>query len=221
MHKRDRISQKFFNQAAITLTVAPSIDEDEFDVINNVELLARLAGAPDGSQITVSRGAGGADTVNLQVKNALFKYPSEYFIINSGGELRFELAVDSIYVREEFQDQGIGVRSVMLSIFQAKELGFHSVTLFAAGSATNRGMFFGYHVWPTLGFDAPLTGQISGKLPQALQGCVRLSDIMRTDEGRDWWYDNGVALELSFELEDDSVSWQLLNEYAEGKGILL
>lgn len=108
---------------------------------------------------------------------------------------------------------------MMMSIRQAKELGFHSVTLFAAGSAANRGMFFGYHVWPTFGFDAPLPGQIVGKLPQELQGCVLLSDIMRTDEGPDWWYDNGVGLELSFELEDGSVSWKLLNEYAEAKGI--
>lgn len=123
MDKRDLISQKFFNQTGITLEVGPSIDDDEFDVFNSVDLLARLTGAPDGSYITVSRGTGEADTVNLQVKNVLFKYPSEYFIINGGGELNFELSVDSIYVREEFQDQGIGVRSVMFSIQQAKELG--------------------------------------------------------------------------------------------------
>ena len=219
MDKRDLISQKFFNQTDITLEVECSIDDDEFDVFNSVDLLARLAGAPDGSHITVSRGTGEADTFNLQVKNALFKYPSEYFIINGGGELSFELAVDSIYVRDEFQDQGIGVRSVMLSIQQAKELGFRSVTLEAAGSAKNRSMFFGYHVWPTLGFDAPLTGQIFGMLPQGLQGCMLLSDLMRAEEGPDWWYDNGIALHLSFDLQDDSVSWQLLNEYAEAKGI--
>ncbi|GJJ00689.1 hypothetical protein RugamoR64_12270 [Duganella rhizosphaerae] len=153
------------------------------------------------------------------ISQKFFKYPSEYFIINGGGELNFELSVDSIYVREEFQDQGIGVRSVMFSIQQAKELGFRFVTLDAAGSATNRSMFFGYHVWPTLGFDAPLTGQILGRLPQELHGCVLLSDLMRTDEGPDWWYDNGIALHLSFDLQDDSVSWQLLNEYAEARGI--
>lgn len=139
--ERDPISQKFFNQQDITLEIGPSIDDDEFDVFNNVELLARLSGAPDGGCIVVSRGTGQEDTFNLQVKNALFKYPLEYFIVNSGRELTFELAVDSIYVREEFQDQGMGVRSAMMSIQQAKELGFYSVTLFAAGSATNRGMY--------------------------------------------------------------------------------
>lgn len=219
MDNRDLISGKFFNQADITLVIGPSIDDDEFDVFNSVDLLARLTGAPDGSCITVSRGTGGADTFNLQVKNAIFKHPSEYFIINAGGELSFELAIDSIYVREEFQAQGIGIRSVMMSIRQAKELGFHSVTLFAAGSATPRGMFFGYHVWPTLGFDAPLPSQILGKLPQELQGCVLLSDLMATDEGPDWWYDHGIGLELSFELEDNSVSWKLMGEYAEARRI--
>jgi len=219
MDNRDQISQKFFNQTGITLEVGPSIDDGEFDVFNNLILLARLTGAPDGSYITVSRGTGEADSFNLQVKNGLFKYPSEYFIVNGGGELNFVLSVDSIYVREEFQDQGIGVRSVMMSIQQAKELGFRSVTLFAAGSASNRSMFFGYHVWPTLGFDAPLPSKILGKLPQELQGCMLLSEIMSTDAGPDWWYDNGIPLELSFELEDDSVSWELLDEYAEARGI--
>ncbi|MBV6325137.1 hypothetical protein [Duganella violaceipulchra] len=70
---RDLISQKFFNQQDITLEIGPSIDDDEFDVFNNLELLARLTGAPDGSHIIVSRGTGAEDTFNLQVKNVLFK----------------------------------------------------------------------------------------------------------------------------------------------------
>jgi hypothetical protein len=218
---RDHVFQKFFNVQDMTLEIGPSIDEDEFDVFNNLELLAKLTGAPDGSHIFVSRGSGGQDTFNLKVKNPLFKYPSEYFIINTGEELSFQLEVDSIYIREEFQDQGIGVRSVMLSILQAKELGFASVTLFAAGSAARRDMFFGYHVWPTMGFDAVLPSSVLGKLPERYHGCLRLSDLMMKDEGADWWYDNGTGLELAFELNDNSVSWELLSEYAEARGISL
>lgn len=216
---RDHVFQKFFNVRNMMLEIGPSIDEDEFDIFNSLELLAKLTGAPDGSRIVVSRGSGGQDTFNLKVENALFKYPSEYFIINTGEGLGLQLEVDSIYVREEFQDQGIGVRSVMLSILQAKELGFASVTLFAAGSAARRDMFFGYHVWPTMGFDAMLPSSLLRKLPQHFHGCLRLSDLIRKDEGEDWWYDNGVPLELVFELDDDSVSWRLLSEYAEARGI--
>lgn len=219
--KRDPISDKFFNQRDIKLVVTGSVDDDEFDLFNSLNLLARLSGAPDGSQIAVSRGVGELDIFILRVKNDLFLYPSEYFIINNGGELSFELAVDSIYVRKEFQDQGIGVRSVMLSIREAKALGFHSVTLEAAGSAADRGLFFGYHVWPSMGFDAPIPHPIMAKLPHELHGCLRLSDMMQTDYGVEWWYDNGVSLELTFELSDDSVSWQLLDVYAQAKGISL
>jgi len=180
-------------------------------------LLARLTGAPDGSCIAVS--LGGEDSFNLEVKNDLFKYPSKYIIVNTEKGLHLELVVDSIYVRQEFQDQGIGARSVILSIRQAKELGFRAVTLFAAGNAISRGMFFGYHVWPTLGFDAPLPGHILSKLPNELRGCMRLSDLMRTSDGIKWWYDNGVGLALEFALEDNSVSWELLSKYVEAKGI--
>lgn len=216
---RDITSQKYFNQHCITLEIGSSITHDEFDTFNNVDLLARLTGAPDRSTILVSRGIGAVDTLNLKVHNEVFQYPSEYFIINNGGELRFQLIVDSIYVRKEDQDKGIGVRSVMISIDQAKELGFHSVGLEAAGSASNRSMFFGYHVWPSLGFDADLPSVILGKLPDELQWCARVSDLMQADGGPDWWYYNGVGLELTFELDDDSVSWKLLHEYAKARGI--
>jgi len=35
MDTRDLTSQKYFNQAGITLKVESSIDEEEFDVFNN------------------------------------------------------------------------------------------------------------------------------------------------------------------------------------------
>lgn len=219
MDTRDLISQKYFNQAGITLEVESSIDEEEFDVFNSLHLLARLTGAPDGSNITASRGAGCEDFLSLQVKNYLFKYPSKYIIVNTEKGLGLELEVDSICVREEFQDQGIGARSVILSIQQAKELGFRAVALFAAGNAISRGTFFGYHVWPTLGFDGPLPGHILSKLPQGLQGSMLLSDLMQTSEGIRWWYDNGVGLALEFALGDNSISWELLSKYIEAKGI--
>jgi len=219
MDTRDLTSQKYFNQTGITLEVDPSVDAEEFDIFNSLDLLARLTGAPDGSWITVSRGGGGEDFLSLEVKNDLFKYPSKYFIFNVEEGLDFELSVDSIYLREESHYQGIGTRSVILSIRQAKELGFRAVTLFAAGNAISRGMFFGYHVWPTLGFDAPLPGHILSKLPRKLQGGVLLSDLMRTSEGIKWWYDNGVGLALEFALENSSVSWELLSKYVEAKGI--
>lgn len=218
---RDLISQKYFNQRGITLDVGQSVDEDDFDLFNNVELLARLTGAPDGSRIFVSRGEAMLDTFNLRVTNPLFKYPSEYLIINLDGKLRFQLEVDSIYIREDFQDKGIGVRSVMLSILEAKSLGFGSVTLFAAGSAEKRDMFFGYHVWPSMGFDAPIPGIRIEKLTPDLQGCRLLSDLMSADAGEKWWYDWGVELQVTFELSNDSVSWKLLDEYAKAKEISL
>lgn len=217
MDTRDLISQKYFNQAGITVKLEPSVSDEEFDVFNNLNLLARLTGAPDDSCITVS--LGGADSFHLEVKNDLFKYPSKYVIVNTEKGFGLELVVDSIYVREEFRDQGIGARSVILSIRQAKELGFHAVTLFAAGNAFNRSMFFGYHVWPSLGFDAPLPVHILSRLPKGLQGCTLLSDLMRTSAGIKWWYYNGIGLALEFALEDNSVSWELLSKYVEAKGI--
>jgi GNAT superfamily N-acetyltransferase len=150
---------------------------------------------------------------------AVFRYPSEYVLFNDGERLGLTMRVDSIYVRETLQGKGIGPRSVMLSLREAKALNFGFVSLEAAGSATNRSMFFGYHVWPSMGFDAILPTEKKRLLPAGLAHAERLSDLMLTEEGVEWWYARGGPIELDFDLADDSISWQLCRRYAEMKGI--
>jgi GNAT superfamily N-acetyltransferase len=221
MNSRDQPSARYFNQARITLRLDASVDDEQFDLMNDVEMLARLTGAPDNSEIHVSRGFAAVDSLILRVRNAsIFQYPSEYALFNEdeGGRVALKLLVDSIYVRKELQGTGIGTRSVMISLAEAKALKLHSVALEAAGSSKNR-TFFGYQVWPSMGFDAPLSTEKTRLLPVPLADAKFLSDLMQSEEGEQWWYDNGGSLEVEFDLRDNSISWQLLNSYARRKGI--
>ncbi len=222
MAQRDPTTDQYFNQINITLEVDADIDDDEFDLYNNLDTLARLTGAPDGSTILVSRRTGGEDGFHLKVTHAgVFQYPSEFMLFNDGDTLSLMLWVDSIYVQEALQGMGIGTRSVMISLNEAKTIGVQKVALCAAGSAVNQTMFWGFHVWPSMGFDAELPLAIKADLPEELVHAEYLSDLMLSDVGERWWYHHGVSIDVEFDLSDQSVSWDLLKRYADAKGIRL
>lgn len=224
MTSRDPISTQYFNQHGISLELDKGVDDDEFDLLNNVDVIARLTGAPDNSTIKVSGGWETYSGLIFRVYNsAIFEYPSEYALFNdsASGGIGLSLLVDSIYVRKRMRGSGIGTRSVMCSINAARESELRFVALTAAGSAARRHTFFGYHVWPAMGFDAPLPTSVRQRLPANLSLAARLSDLMLTDAGRDWWYDHGVELDTTFDLSNGNVCWVLFDEYAKKKGIRL
>lgn len=222
MADRDLVSARYFNQSNITLQLGAGVDPGLFgaDEDGNA-ILARLTGAPDGSRIVMDR-LPNIDAFLLRVHNtSVFQYPSEYALFNEERGMGLRMRMDSMYMRKELRGNGIGPRSVMLSLREAKALGFVSVSLEAAGSAGNRSTFYGYHVWPIMGFDASLPTEIKQRLPHGLAHAERLSDLMLIAEGVEWWYGNGAAMEVEFDLADGSISWQLYRRYAELKGIRL
>lgn len=217
---RDPTTSTYFNARDITLELASNVDNDEFDLNNSVEMLARLCGAPDGSTIKVCRRLDIGDVFQFRVTNpAVFKYPSEYMLFKEGGSLELMLWVDSIYVKDELQGLGVGTRSVIIGLMEAKTIGVQKVSLNAAGCAGDRRTFWGYHVWPSMGFDADLPGVLLRQLPPTLADATCLSDLMSSGEGQRWWYDRGIALDVEFDLSDQSISWKLLECYTAAKGI--
>ncbi|WP_374349601.1 hypothetical protein [Chitinimonas sp.] len=220
MDARDPISARYFNQRDLTLKIDRSLNDREVADLNDVNLIGRLAGAPDGSTLTLSAGGQERPTRIITVSNPrIFAYPSEYELFNEGEDFKLFLRPESIYVRQDMQDKGIGPRSMVLSLYAAREIGVSAVLLEAAGSAAKRDLFFGYHVWPSMGFDALLPTSIRNKLPQQFQHAEYLSDLLRMEGGRRWWYDNGEKMETVFDLSDHSLSWEMLNEYMAVKGI--
>jgi hypothetical protein len=75
----------------------------------------------------------------------------------------------------------------------------------------------GYHTWPRLGFDADLPPELQKMLPDHLSGSSRVSDLMKSPEGRDWWKENGVGMSMSFDMKPDSHSRKVLDAYTSSK----
>ena len=217
---RDLTTVGYFNQAGIKLILDTSVGADEFVILRDSASLARLTGAPDNSVINVAYNTTSRDSLNLIVNNPkCFQYPSEYVLFREGNGAAMSLYIDSIYVHHAMRGAGLGTRSVMTSIAEAKNIGLTRIVLHAAGSAISRQTFVGYYVWPSIGFDAPLPSSTMALLPPSLRGAKRLSDLFQSEEGSRWWYDNGVDLTVEFDLTDNRVGWKLLRDYAARKGI--
>jgi hypothetical protein len=87
------------------------------------------------------------------------------------------------------------------SLEEARNSGFSEVRFNAAGSKSDKS-WKGYTIWPRMGFDAPIPGDIREKLPDSLSHAKSLLDLHATREGTEWWANNGREVDISFRLGD-------------------
>ena len=125
-----------------------------------------------------------------------------------------ELVLDSLYLKEKGTGKGTKIFSEIES--NATAQGFDRITCIAGGKGGEKGQN-GYYTWARLGFDANLPEHIVSKAKDGGFDASKVSDLMKTPEGRSWWKDNGCALEMTFDLSDDSYSQKTLAEYVSSR----
>lgn len=118
------------------------------------------------------------------------------------------------------QGTGIGSRVFTTQVRAMRAAGVNRITTEAARSVRGAEVAMnGYYTWPRLGYDAALPSYTISALPVNLSTSTRVSDLMTTQEGRDWWRQNGQSTDMEFDLTAGSLSNQVLDAYAEAKGI--
>ena len=75
----------------------------------------------------------------------------------------------------------------------------------------------GYNTWPRLGYDGNIPKYGIAKRPESLAGLSKISDLMKTQEGRDWWKQQRHTVDVTFDLKPGSPSLLILNEYMSRK----
>ncbi len=147
------------------------------------------------------------------------------------------------------QKQGIAARAISQQVETATEQGYKLIEAGAAGKGTHvptddhelsnliQGLTnpAGYYTWARLGFDAPLkpffkereksgwedwktnAAEFYRKFPR--ETTEKVSNLMMTEEGRDWWKKYGGYFEGQFDLENNSASRRVLAKYLAEKGI--
>lgn len=113
--------------------------------------------------------------------------------------------------------KGVGTAILINQVTAAaKHKQFAYLYTTAAGSASSE--MNGYYTWPRLGYDAGLNLK-RYLADEALQkfGANRVSDLMKTKDGREWWKENGSGQDMSFDLTRGSLSRKVLSNYVREK----
>jgi hypothetical protein len=167
-----------------------------FDKSLGTDDLGRLVAAPEGSEIEV--------TTEFDELRVAVKLPDD----KGDFVRRFQLenGKTPYVIHDNFDLEetgtGLGARIFAESVDNYVALGLTRIETFAAGhpgSGTN-----GYYTWPRLGFEAEIEGP-NGNQP--------VSDLMRSQAGRDWWKTHGHGFDGTFDLSDGSESREVLAEY--------
>lgn len=213
MDNRDDITKRYFNG---NVSIDNQLGEDyelNGHILSDADYIA-LAGAPDGSAITVQLDAGG---ISITAENPMFSMPSVRVIYEDFEGPEFYLDQTLFGLQQEMQGQGIASRSVAMMVEAARERGFTAITTYGEKGDNS----VGYLVWPRLGFDGDLTDFHKQSLPTNLQGAETILDLMESEEGRRWWAINGTPVALRFDLTSGSKSTRMLNNYLIEQGVIL
>jgi SPP1 gp7 family putative phage head morphogenesis protein len=172
--------------------------------------LAELVGAQDGA--TVEIDASDEDQfgeVYVSVEHS--SYTANRRIMSDG-----TISNDSFYVKTEAQGKGLGTKVFYEQVQAAVKHGFTYIETTAEKGPTSNG----YYTWPRLGYDTEVVA-ISKASPVRKKldsmGVERVSDLMKTLEGRKWWKANGDTIDLRFDLKEGSLSRKALETYVNAK----
>jgi phage gp29-like protein/GNAT superfamily N-acetyltransferase len=122
---------------------------------------------------------------------------------------------DRLVVTKSLQGQGIGTALLAAQVRKAAELGFSHIET----RATRNDGWNGYYTWARLGFDAPIIHVDDKPIRDLLRarGVERISDLIKTPDGREWWMKNGGSYKGEFDLTPGSLSRRVLDAYAAQK----
>ena len=181
--------------------------------------VAKLVGAPSNASITIEPGIqSNAGGIGVTITSPDYRSVRVVGVDKDGSRY-----IENVNFYVKTPGQGLGTKVLADQVANAQAMGFTKIKTFAAGSGPNS--FYamdwdgenGYYTWPRLGFDGNIPDTVARKLPPEFKGAKRVSDLMATTGGREWWKLNGEATEMEFDLTPGSESTKTLAEYLNTK----
>ncbi len=140
---------------------------------------------------------------------------------------------------EDVAKKGVGLKTFSGQVDNLLKHGVSRIDTHAAGNFKTlnepdlKKRYSGYYVWPKFGYDSSisvkffddpahaslakdLVRKAGGKL--TIDAKFRLSDLMATPEGQEFWMKHGRSSSLTFDLSPGSTSRRVLSLYRKGKG---
>jgi GNAT superfamily N-acetyltransferase len=176
---------------------------------------ANLAGASDDARVTVAViPRHGRRIIEIRAESDLIELRA---LLYQGLDDKPILEDDQIDVREEFQCRGHGARLIGRQVEHAIRLGLVETRAYAVRD--DRMGYVGYWVWPLLGFDGPLPGEIRLTLPASLSSARRVRDLLLSEVGQALWHEHGDSVSLVFDLRSNSPDLRHFRGYLRRKGL--
>lgn len=128
----------------------------------------------------------------------------------------------SFYLDEKFSGKGLGIDVFADQVGSAIGSGAKKITCVAErGEKSN-----GYYTWPRFGYDGPIPPEIMDRFGDEIAEItgmdagsdLKVSSLMRSEAGRDFWKNNGSTFKAEFDLSKGSFSRRILSAYLKEKG---
>lgn len=209
---RDAVSEHWHNNDVAVANQADAEIQESFfgHVLSNEEIIG-LTGAPDGANVFVRRDGA---SIYFQVRHPLYHSESHRRIYRERD--RSLVMMNELLEMDGDAPDGFGLRVLAKQVAQARILGIDRISTLAARNSSMNG----YYTWPRYGFDGPLEEGHIFDLPEKFQGAEYVSDLMESEEGRQYWREYGDSIRVSFDLAPDGYSMHVLQNYLETRRVL-
>lgn len=176
---------------------------------NYEKRLLAVSGVPDGSQVDL---AYMGNYVYVTARNAQFgTIQNRYVYFGADGQKPY---VYNAYfkVAKEKQGNGAGAEIFFAQVEASARAKFGKIKVTAARNEEMNG----YYTWARFGYDADISsldGSMASKIQSKFPNATRMSDLMKTKAGRDWWLANGDTWRGTFDLSKTSENRKHLRNY--------
>lgn len=199
-----------------------------------VDDVLRVTGVQDGAKVMIRRE--GPDAIVVNTDHAGYK--SQRTLVFKNGKPD-TIVNNTLDVTDT--GQGLGLKIFAQQVAHGEKMGFKKIETTAGGYGTKHDYHSdmnGYYTWPRFGYDANLkeimelqdeeysmefddgrnhASDFTKALKKTFPTAKRISDLMKTPEGRQWWLENGVEHDAQFDLKPGSLSRKILESYLEQK----
>ncbi|WP_147330462.1 MULTISPECIES: hypothetical protein [unclassified Duganella] len=218
----DDVYREWFDSKTVSVTVNLQNSDDFLTPIE----IAELTGAPKESTILVTRDD---KVISFRVSNKIFSEDMFRYLVADSSGISYYIKNVVLALKEEYTKNGIGPRCVIKEIYAAAklldELPIKAIKVSAVGDFESfrwkTDPMRGYYVWARMGFDGKIPAAVRQKLSLKYRNLEFISSLMLDIEARKEWLEKGESVELEFDLASGSVSWRLLSQYMNEKGIEL
>jgi hypothetical protein len=170
--------------------------------------LVRVIGAPNGSVFNINVRSETEILVgytNKELGIEAIRY------VEKGRDGKTVITNHDFRISEDKRGSGVGTQVLAQQVRHSAKMGVSEIK----ANANRSSLTNGYYTWPRLGYDGDLSGRQIRRLKAAGFEAEKVSDLMKTKEGREWWKNYGDSFDAKFDLSDGSQSRRVLDAYVE------